>query len=58
MIEIDRARFHQLKVEIGTRPARAQCMREAMIAAIEQAESVSDLKCILLEIVKQIRFDR
>lgn len=56
MIEIDRVRFTQLREEMGVLPARAQCTREAVQLAIDNAESMEDIKCILAEIVKQIRF--
>lgn len=58
MIEIDRERFLQLKQEIGVLPARSQCVKEAVQRAIDHAESMEDLKCILREIVKHVRFDR
>ncbi len=56
MIKIDRDRFHTLREQMGTLPAREQCMREAVLHAIAQAESMEDVKCVLTEIVKQIRF--
>jgi hypothetical protein len=56
MIEIDRKRFLELREEIGTLPAREQCMREGVLLAIEEAGTVDDLKCVLLEIVKNIKF--
>jgi hypothetical protein len=58
MIEIDRERFLQLKQQMGTLPAREQCMREAVCEAIEQAQHLEDVKHILTEIVKQIGFDK
>lgn len=58
MIKIDPDRFSQLRAEIGVLPARAQCTREAVQAAIDSAESISDIKIILTEIIKQIRFDK
>ncbi len=56
MIEIDRDRFHALNEQMGTLPAKEQCMREAVQRAIEQAQSMEDIKCVLTEIIKQIRF--
>ncbi len=56
MIKIDPERFHTLRAQMGTLPAREQCMREAVLHAIAQAESMEDIKCVLTEIVKQIRF--
>jgi hypothetical protein len=56
MIKIDRDRFSQLREEMGVLPAREQCTREAVQAAIEHAQNMEDIKCILTLIVKQIRF--
>lgn len=56
MIEIDRDRFTQLRQEMGTLSAREQCVREAVQREIDQAQSIDDLKVVLTEIIKQIRF--
>jgi hypothetical protein len=56
MIKIDSERFRTLREQMGTLPAREQCVREAVLHAIAQAESMEDVKCVLMEIVKQIRF--
>jgi hypothetical protein len=56
MIKIDSERFSQLRAEIGVLPAREQCVREAVQLAIDNAQSMEDIKYILTEIVKQIRF--
>jgi hypothetical protein len=58
MIEIDRDRFTQLREQMGVLSAREQCVREAVQRAIDQAENMEQIKCILLTIVKQIRFDK
>jgi len=58
MIKINRDRFHTLRDQMGTLPAREQCVREAVLHAIAQAEHMEDVKCVLTEIVKQIRFDK
>lgn len=56
MIKIDSERFHMLRAQMGTLPAREQCVREAVLHAIEQAQTMEDVKCVLMEIIKQIRF--
>ena len=58
MMEIDRVRFSQLREEMGVLSAREQCVREAVQRAIDQAENMEQIKCILHEIAKQIRFDK
>lgn len=58
MIRIDPERFHELKAHMGVLGARQQCTRESVIHTIESAQTVTDLKEALMEIVKQIRFDK
>ncbi len=55
-MEIDRDRFTQLREQMGVLHAREQCTREAVQLAIDNAQNMEDIKCILTEIVKQIRF--
>ena len=56
MIKIDCDRFSQLREEMGVLPAREQCVKEAVQRAGDGAESITDVKIILTEIVKQIKF--
>lgn len=56
MIKIDPDRFTQLREQMGVLPAREQCVREAVQAAIDHAESMQDIKFILSEIIKHMRF--
>lgn len=58
MIRIDPERFQELKAHMGVLGAREQCVRESVIHTIETAQNVTDLKVALMEIVKQIRFDK
>lgn len=58
MIRIDPERFQELKAHMGVLGARQQCVRESVIATIESAQNVTDLKEALREIVRQIRFDK
>jgi hypothetical protein len=47
------ARLQELRETIGLLPARRQATREALLGAIESAETVQDLKRILLTMIQK-----
>lgn len=44
---------HQYSAEMGTLPARNEARRFALKTAIEQAETISDLKRVMLRMVSE-----